>query len=626
MQRISLKLLKLVVLSMLMSVTAAHGADRPNFVWLLSEDNSIYHMSLYDAHGAPTPRIEEMARHGLIFEHAFCNAPVCSVARTTLITGCCAPRVLTQYHRHSVPAPLPTGLRMFPSYLRQAGYYTTNDQKKDYNAIEGEGVWDESSRNATWRNRRPGQPFFHQQNFGVTHESSLHFTEEQMRGQPTATDPANVFVPPQHPTTPLFRYTYARYHDRIQQMDAQIGEVLDRLAADGLLEDTFIFYFGDNGGVLPGTKGYAWEGGLHVPLVIRVPEKWQHLVPWDRGDRVAAFVSFIDFGPTLLNLASLEVPAQVDGKPFLGPGVSREQMAQRDEALGYADRFDEKYDLVRTLRKGRFEYVRSYQPFNFHALQNNYRYIMLAYRQWRELYQKGQLNEVQAAFFEARPAELLYDVATDPYETHNLAADPRYADVLKDMRARLRARVIGMPDLSFYPESYLVQAAIEGPVAFGQARQRQIAELVKIADLSLLDFEQARNDLEHALSSEEPWQRYWGAIVCSCFGPAAEPLTARLQQLAANDPEPLVRVRAAEFLGLTAQADPRPAIMAALAASESSVQANLILNSVVLLRDGPPGYDFTVTSESLHPRTRDDQEVSRRLEYLGAAGGGVGRP
>jgi HEAT repeat protein len=183
-----------------------------------------------------------------------------------------------------------------------------------------------------------------------------------------------------------------------------------------------------------------------------------------------------------------------------------------------------------------------------------------------------------------------------------------------------------MPDLSFYPENYLVQAAIEDPVAFGQARQRQIAELVKIADLSLLDFEQARNDLERALSSEEPWQRYWGAIVCSCFGQAAEPLTMRLQQLAADDPEPLARVRAAEFLGLTAQADPRPAIMAALAASESSEQANLILNSVILLRDGPPGYDFTVTPESLHPRTRDDQEVKRRLEYLGAAGSGVGRP
>ncbi|MBI2479539.1 MAG: sulfatase-like hydrolase/transferase, partial [Planctomycetia bacterium] len=180
-------------------------------------------------------------------------------------------------------------------------------------------------------------------------------------------------------------YTYARYHDRIQAVDQEIGEVVDQLAADGLLEDTFVFYFGDHGGVLPRGKGYAYESGLHVPLVVRVPANWKHLVDAEAGTSVSGFVSFIDFGPTLLNLAGIDVPVAVDGRPFLGKGVSLDEVNRRDEAFGYADRFDEKYDLVRTLRKGKYEYVRSYQPFNFDGLQNNYRYKMLAYAEWREL-------------------------------------------------------------------------------------------------------------------------------------------------------------------------------------------------------------------------------------------------
>lgn len=592
------------------------GADRPNFVWLVSEDNSTHYMKLFDEHGAETPRIRKLAEHGLVFEHAFSNAPVCSVSRTTLITSCYAPRIGTQYHRRSVRVPMPAGPRMFPAYLRGAGYYTTNNRKKDYNAREGQGVWDESSGKASWRNRDAGQPFFHMQSFGVTHESSLHFSESVMNEQSTNTDPENVFIAPYHPDNRTFRYTYARYHDRIQQMDQQIGKVLDQLAEDGLLEDTFIFYFGDHGGVLPGSKGYAYESGLHVPLVVRVPENWKHLVPWRTGSRVAGFVSFVDFGPTLLNLASIDIPSQVDGRPFLGPGLTAKEVDGRDEAFGYADRFDEKYDFVRTLRKGRFEYVRSYQPFNFDGLQNNYRYRMLAFSQWRELYRAGKLNELQSRFFERRAPEALYDIATDPHETKNLADDPRYADVLTEMRKRLEERVKSMPDLSFFPESDLVARALDNPVAFGQNHQEEVRQLVDIADLSLLEFKDARVGIDQALSSSNPWKRYWGAIVCSCFGHAATDFVPQAKKLARHDPNPLVQTRAAEFLGLIEAADPRPAIMDALADSRSTVEANLILNTVVLLRDGKPGYEFDITGEALPAKVRNGKDVKRRLKYL----------
>ena len=399
-------------------------------------------------------------------------------------------------------------------------------------------------------------------------------------------------------------------------MDAQIGKVVDQLAADGLLEDTFIFYFGDNGGVLPRSKGYAYDGGLHVPLVVRIPENWQHLVPWRAGSRVSGFVSFADFGPTLLHLAGIPVPEQVDGRPFLGEGIAAAEVDRRDEAFGYADRFDEKCDFVRTLRKGRYEYVRSYQPFNFDALQNNYRYIMLAYAEWRELYRTGELNAAQRQFFECRPPEALFDLDADPHEVTNLAASPQYAELLADLRQRLAARVKGMPDLSFFPESYLAESAFSNPTAFGQARQADIASLVDIADLSLVSWHEALPGVSQALDSDNPWRRYWGLIVCSRFGASAASFVPRAEDLAAGDVNLLVRTRAAEFLGLVGADDPRPVIMDVLAKSRSPIEANLVLNTLVLLRDGQPGYAFQITRDDLSPQVRESENVVRRLQYL----------
>ena len=609
----------LCFLLLLVCTSTAHAAKRPNFVWLISEDNSKHFMELFDEHGAKTPAIEKLAENGLIFDHAFSNSPVCSVARTTLITGCYGPRIGTQFHRRSVSVPMPPGLRMFPAYLREAGYYAANNRKKDYNAIEGEGVWDASGPKTSWRARKKDQPFFYKQSFGNTHESSLHFPRRVLENQKTKTDPDTVFVAPYHPSTPTFRYTYAYYHDRIQQVDAQIGEVVNRLEKDGLLEDTFVFYFGDHGGVLPRGKGYAYESGLHVPLVVRIPKNFAHLVDGKRGTRVNGFVSFIDFGPTLLNLAGLKVPEQVDGKPFLGAGISMSELNARDEAFGYADRFDEKYDLVRTLRKGKYKYMRNYQPFNFDGLQNNYRYIMLAYQEWRSLYKAGKLNDVQQQFFKPRAAEALYDIQADPHETKNLANEPALASVLQDLRQRLQSRVKQMPDLSFFPESYLVSDGFSAPVEFGQAQQQRISRLVDVADLSLSPFADAREKISAAFKSDDPFERYWALIACSAHGKRAKEFAKLAQVLANNDPNVLVRTRAAEFLGLNSLGDPVPTILDCVRKSSHPVETNLILNSLVVLRDSEPGYQFNISWDMLpdqSQRKNKRSDVARRMQYL----------
>lgn len=605
-----------VIVVCLLAGSSALAADRPNIVWLVSEDNSVHYLKLFDEHGAPTPHIAKMAEHGLLFTHAFSNAPVCSVARTTLATGCYAPRIGTQYHRKLVPVPMPDGLQMFSRYLRDAGYYATNNSKTDYNVISDKNVWDESSRKATWRNRTEDQPFFHMQSFATTHESSLHFPQRVMDTEKTSTDPSTVFVAPYHPDTPTFRYTNARYRDRIMQVDQQIGRVIDQLRQDELLEDTFVFYFGDHGGVLPRGKGYACESGLHVPLVVRIPNNWRHLVDAKPGSRQKGFVSFVDFGPTALHLAGVPIPSQMDGQPFLGKGITQQDLDARDESFGYADRFDEKYDLVRTLRKGRYEYIRNYQPFNFDGLQNNYRYRMLAFAEWRELYAAGKLNEVQRQFFERRPAEQLFDVENDPHEINNLATDPAYREVLQDLRMRLAARVKSMPDLSFFPESHLIEAAFDNPVQFGQQHKPEIAELVDIADLALLPYAEARQRMESLLQTPNVMKCYWALIACSSFGTEAQEMAPLAKNLTGTATPALVSIRAAEFLGLIGHSKPQPVFDHALRNTASGAEAGLILNSLVLLKDGKPGYDFEVSADMFQNSVRNNDVVKRRLEYL----------
>ena len=609
-------MLRLLIFWAVAFLGSLDATDRPNLVWLTSEDNSVHYMDLYFDTGAPAPHIRELAQHGLIFDHAFSNAPVCSVARTTLLTGAYGPRIGTQYHRPSKKVPMPDEGRMFPWYLRQAGYYTTNNSKTDYNVV-AKGGWDESSPQATWRNRKPGQPFFHVQNTTITHEGQLHFSAEEMATvqNQTSSDGVNPF--PYHPDTPTFRYTQARYHDLQMKMDDHHGAWIMKLREDGLLDDTFIFYFSDHGGVLPRGKGYAYETGLHVPLVVYVPKNWAHLVDAELGGRVKGFVSFVDFAPTVLNLAGLSVPPHMDGKPFLGKGVAMDELNKRDETFGYADRFDEKYDLVRTFRKGKYTYMRSLQPFNFDGLWNEYRYRMLAYMEWRELYRAGKLNQVQAQFFTPRPAEALYDVEADPYEVNNLADDPAYADVLKDMRKRLTHKVKSINDLSMFPESVLVEEAFGDPVEFGRANSGRIAELVDIANLSLMEFGQAREGIGEALDSKDPWERYWGLIVCSSFGDAAKSFIDKAKMMAAGDRENLVRVRAAEFLGLVGAEDPAPVLQEALRKAGNEVEAFLTLNSVALLQD-LKGWHFEI-DPAMFPtawRAAERSNVNRRLGYL----------
>ena len=241
---------------------------------------------------------------------------------------------------------------------------------------------------------------------------------------------------------------------------------------------------------------------------------------------------------------------------------------------------------------------------------------MLAFEEWRQLYHAGKLNEVQKQFFETRPVEQLFDIESDPHETRNLATDPQYQTVLMQLRARMNEWLVSMPDLSLYPESVLVERAFSNPVRFGRRNRANIGRLLDTANLQLGTFEEAKGALAEALESDDANVRYWALIACTTHGAAAAGFAEKVRSIASNDPNGLVRVRAAEFLGLTRAGDPVPSIIDALKKSSSGIEAGLMLNTVTLLRDAKPGYDFKITPDLFSEDHLKNDTVKRRLEYL----------
>ena len=590
----------------------AESAKRPNFVFVVSEDNSIHYLSLYGNKLGITPNIEQLADNGLTFNHAFSGAPVCSVARSTLATAMHAPRVGFQYHRKSALATLPSGVKPWSQVLRENGYYTSNNSKTDYNfKIDRKDAWDVSSNKATWRKRpNKAMPFFHMQSFAESHESRLHFPIKKME-TPTKTSPDDVVLQPYFPDTPIMRYTKAQYYDQMRLIDNHVGRIIKQLKEDSLLEDTFVFYFGDHGGVMPRSKGYAYESGLHIPLVVRIPENFKHLIDHKRGTRTDGFVSFIDFGPTVLNLASIVPHKELDGQAFFGKDISATDLAKRDEVFGHADRFDEKFDMVRTYRKGKWKYIRNYQAYYADGLQNNYRYRQLAYDNWRNLYRADRLNKAQRQFFERRPVEQLFNLENDPHEINNLAADSDQAKRLTEMRRLLKNKIKSINDLSFYPENRMVTAALNDGVAFGQKHAKQLSRLSDLADTALRPFDEAQQTLVKALESKSALRRYWALKVCSNFGKKAKPLTLNAMPLL-KDNNLMVRVRAAEFLGSINAIDPMPTLYSVVNNAETEQALMIAFNTIVYLRD-QVGHKYDPEKVKLKFKKG---EVYRRVQYL----------
>lgn len=593
---------------------------KPNIVWIMSEDNSIHYINIYNERGINMPSLNSLANDGVIFNNAFSNSPVCSVARTTLITGVYAPRIGTQYHhtRSIKKIKLPKNIKPLPTYLKNAGYYTTNNNKEDYN-FEKEGlIWDDSSSKATYKNRKEGEPFFHVVSFGNTHEGQLHFNNKHLELGLKSRNLDSITPLPYHPDTPTFRYTESLIQSRHLELDILIGEVVKDLEKDGLLEDTFIFYFADHGGALPRSKGYLYETGINVPLIIRIPEKWKKLSPFKKNTRTSAFIDFVDFVPTVLSLAGIEVPENLDGTKFMGRKTSKNKIENQNTTFSYADRFDEKYDMVRSIRKGKFKYIRNFQPFNVDGLYNFYRYKMLAYKEWYNMFHEGKLNNIQSQFFKTKLPEALYNIEDDPYETKNLANQVNYFNILSNLRNELTDHLISINDLSFLPEFHLINNANSDIESYSYKNKDLIKKLINISNLSLYDYDKVSSKIKDALNDDNPWIRYWGLIVSSIFGNKALENKEKINYIFENDSENVVKMRAAEYMILNDIQISESKIISLLENSKYETEACLMLNTIALIKTKNPNYKLNFnTSKYPNEWLKDEKDlVNRRVNYI----------
>jgi arylsulfatase A-like enzyme len=500
-------------LTLVTSCTEKETPPPPNIVWLVSEDNSPY-IGVYGDTLAQTPNIDMLAQTGIVYNHAFANAPVCAPARNTIITGMYANSLGNHQMRSYYKTP--DFVKYFPEYLREAGYYTSNNRKMDYNtaAIDSLAMqaWNESSNSASYKNRVPGQPFFHVQNYTTTHESSLF---DSIPDDELNFNPEEMVVYPYHPNTPDFRHDYAQYYHRMKQLDDQIGEFLDDLKQQGLYDSTIVFYYGDHGGVLPRGKRYLFESGTRVPMIVHVPEMYQHLLPETPGFHSDRIVSFVDLAPTILNMVGVEIPGYMQGQPFLGEDVPESP----DYAFMFRGRMDEKYDLMHAARNSRYRYIRNYYPERIYGQYLSYLWRSRAIREWERLYKEGKLNEIQSAYWETKPYEELYDIVNDPHNINNLADDSDYSDVLVELRSATNKWIEEVMPVDVIPEP-MMQRINDESTLYDYLKDGSFP-LMKVHEVARMSARGAADDFEtlYAYTKDaNPAIAFWAIKSMSNFG------------------------------------------------------------------------------------------------------------
>jgi arylsulfatase A-like enzyme len=499
-----MKLLSLF-LSPFLLLVSSFAADRPNILWLTSEDHGPQ-MGCYGDTYADTPNVDALAAKGMLFKHCWSNGPVCAAARTTIIAGMYSPSTGGEHMRSMVP--MPKGTKMYPQFLREAGYYCTNNSKEDYNLKKPEGVWDVSSGNAHWKNRTEGQPFF-----AIFNETCSHESQIRKRPHVAIHDPAKVRVPAYHPDVPEVRQDWAQYYDQVTLADASAGRRLKELAEAGLAEDTIVFYYADHGSGMARSKRWPCNSGLQVPMVVYFPPKWKHLAPKEYGAGVKSdrLISFVDLAPTLLSIIGVQPPAWMQGYAFAGKFQSEPQPF----VYGFRGRMDERYDCVRSVTDGRFVYLRNYMPQLSQGQHVAYQFETPSTRVWRALYDAGKLTPEQSIFWKVpKDPEELYDLQSDPDEVHNLATKLEHAETLAKMRAAQEGLALKVRDAGMIAEGEM-HLRSEGTTPYDMAHDDALyplARILKAAGAATSMKSDAMTDLKAGFADKDSALRYWSAM------------------------------------------------------------------------------------------------------------------
>jgi len=436
----------------------------PNILWILAEDFSP-DLGCYGNKQVHTPNIDRLASEGVLYTNACVTAPVCSAARSALMVGMYQTSVGGHNHRsHRVDGyKLPAGVRPFTAMFREAGYHTSNvktpaeglkvNGKTDFNYNLDEKPFDGDD----WNQRPEGSNFYAQINFSETHRAFKSFPDRPI-------DPAVVELPPYYPDHPVVRKDFALYLETAQHLDVKVGKVLDRLEQEGLADNTIVFFFGDHGRPLPRGKQFLYEGGLLIPMMARIPEKYrpEDFEPGTENDNL---ISHIDITATSLALAGLERPSNMEGQVFIGP----DSAPPRKFLFSARDRCDETVDRIRSVRTKHWKYIRNFMPERPYTQPNHYKDTGYPPLQvMRQLKAEGKLTMAQQLFMaDSRPAEELYNLQADPHEVQNLAASGEQLDRIEEMRDALEAWIAETGDMGQtledpLPAEYKSRTGVDG--------------------------------------------------------------------------------------------------------------------------------------------------------------------
>lgn len=527
--------------------------DKPNILWITAEDMSATLGCYGDAY-ANTPNIDAFAKESVRYTLAFATAPVCSPSRSCLITGCYAPSLGTHNMRSAFP--IPKSMTGFPSLLRKVGYYTSNNVKTDYNTANWQDIirhsWNESSGTAHFNQRgKKSDRFFSVFNLMTSHQSRTmvwpyekFVSDVQSKLSPGEIhDPKKAPLPPYYVDTPVVRKTVARFYDSVTAMDKEVGRILGDLEKDGQADNTIVFFFSDHGSGMPRHKRALLDSGMHVPLMIRFPEKWKHLAPGKPGSTLKRLVSFVDFGPTVLSLAGVEIPKVMQGKAFLG----EQAVEPRTMVYGHRDRVDEVRDLARSVRDKRFLYIRNFMPHLGYNQQTGWPDLGEIRHEFYRLTDQKKMSPAQWQFAgPTRPVEELYDCQADPLNLKNLASDPKRAKTLARMRRALAKHIRDSKDFGFVPESVAWQMIGDG-TAWDRLRNGKIrlrSPNAAAAQMGMAGEEELLKNLSHRSAAV----RYWGAIGLAGRKDLSEVALKKLGE-SLKDEAIAVRIEAAGALG-----------------------------------------------------------------------------
>lgn len=519
----------------------------PNILWITTEDISP-NLGVYGDEFAYTPNLDVLAASGVTYTNAFATAPVCAVARSSIITGMYSPSIGTQHMR--CEGRLPEGAHLYPAYLKESGYYVTNNSKTDYNLdLDPRAVWDESSNNAHWRNRTlPEQPFFSIFNFTTTHESRVNREDRYLDAiaelpEHLLKKAGEVPLPAYYPDTENVRTLWMRYYNIISAMDRQVGELLTQLEEDGLAESTIVMFYSDHGAGLPRHKRWSYDSGLRVPLIVRVPEKYKNYLPYEPGSYSDELISFIDFSATALHLAGIPVPEHFQGRPFLGGELE----AQREYIYAGRDRMDERYDMQRVVRSDRFKYIRYYEPYKPYTQYMNTPEKGAIMQAIRASHNEEALPEAgQHMVASTKPVEALYDLDNDPLELTNLASDGNHVEILANMRRAHADWSDRIMDTGLIPETILRKWESDYEASIYDIMRRQGVNISEIRETAVGD--KSVEALVASLAHENEAVRYWAAI--GLGNKSSEVGEMDAVEAALEDAVPAVRIAAARALML----------------------------------------------------------------------------